>query len=116
MAQPEWHCLESDEILKQLDASVEGLTTGEATRRLGQYGPNSTLDTRHRGLLAMLAGQFADFTIIVLLAAALISGFIGEPQDTIAILVICLLLSSLVLFAVEFEKWLVRKGLIYSGD
>jgi Ca2+-transporting ATPase len=29
-------------------------------------------------------------------------------------LLICLLLSSLVLFAVEIEKWLVRRGLIYS--
>jgi Ca2+-transporting ATPase len=39
----------------------------------------------------MLLDQFADFMIIVLLVAALISGFIGEPQDTIAILVIVLL-------------------------
>jgi len=31
-------------------------------------------------------------------------------------LVVCLLLSSLVLFAVEIEKWLVRRGLIYRGS
>jgi len=30
-------------------------------------------------------------------------------------LVICLVLSSLVLFAVEIEKWLVRRGLIYAA-
>jgi Ca2+-transporting ATPase len=39
----------------------------------------------------MFFGQFADFMILVLLAAALISGFIGEPMDTLAILVILML-------------------------
>ena len=39
----------------------------------------------------MLADQFTDFMIIVLLAAAVISGFIGEVIDTIAILVIVLM-------------------------
>jgi Ca2+-transporting ATPase len=31
-------------------------------------------------------------------------------------LAVCLLLSSLVLFAVEIEKWLVRRGVIYRND
>lgn len=31
-------------------------------------------------------------------------------------LAVCLVLSSLVLFAVEIEKWLVRRGMIYSND
>ena len=31
-------------------------------------------------------------------------------------LAVCLMLSSLVLVAVEFEKWLMRKGFIYTGD
>jgi Ca2+-transporting ATPase len=39
----------------------------------------------------MFLRQFTDFMIVILLAAALISGFVGEPQDTIAILVIVVL-------------------------
>ena len=31
-------------------------------------------------------------------------------------LAVCLLLSSLVLFAVEIEKWLVRRDLIYKNN
>ncbi|MGB5520523.1 MAG: cation transporting ATPase C-terminal domain-containing protein, partial [Gammaproteobacteria bacterium] len=31
-------------------------------------------------------------------------------------LAVCLALSSLVLFAVEIEKWLVRRGVIYSNN
>jgi Ca2+-transporting ATPase len=30
-------------------------------------------------------------------------------------LLVCFALSTLVLFAVETEKWLVRRGLIYKG-
>jgi Ca2+-transporting ATPase len=39
----------------------------------------------------MVLRQFSDFMILVLLTAAIISGIIGEPRDTIAIIVIVLL-------------------------
>jgi P-type Ca2+ transporter type 2C len=48
-------------------------------------------DKHRRSLVLMFLSQFTDFMILILLAAALISGFIGDPQDTIAILVIVLL-------------------------
>jgi Ca2+-transporting ATPase len=91
MQQVAWHSIEADEVLQRLESSVTGLTTEDAQKRLTEHGPNTLPEKRHRTLLAMLLGQFADFMIVVLLAAALISGFIGEPQDTIAILVIVFL-------------------------
>jgi Ca2+-transporting ATPase len=91
MSQPVWHNLDSDEVLQRLETSAKGLTTAEAKKRLVEYGPNAIPEKRRRSLLVMLLGQFTDFMIIVLLLAALISGFIGELQDTIAILVIVLL-------------------------
>ena len=39
----------------------------------------------------MFLDQFRDFMILVLIAAAIISGIIGEPSDTIAIIVIVIL-------------------------
>ena len=39
----------------------------------------------------MLVDQFTDLLILILLAAAVIAGLIGEPQDSIAILVIVFL-------------------------
>ncbi len=77
--------------MQQLESSVTGLTTEQAKKRLAEHGPNAIIEKRRRSLLSILLGQFADFMIVVLLVAALISGFIGEPQDTIAILVIVLL-------------------------
>ncbi len=86
-----WHSIEADEALNRLKSTAKGLTTDEAQARLTEYGSNTIPEKRRRSLLAMLLQQFSDFMILVLLLAALISGFIGEPQDTIAILVIVLL-------------------------
>ncbi|MDH5353541.1 MAG: HAD-IC family P-type ATPase, partial [Gammaproteobacteria bacterium] len=91
MSQPAWHSIESTEVLQRLESSSIGLTSKEAQKRLGEYGPNVIPEKQPRSLLLILLGQFTDFMIVVLLLAALISGFIGEPQDTIAILVIVLL-------------------------
>ena len=39
----------------------------------------------------MIAAQFKDFMILVLIAAALVSGIVGDAEDTIVILAIVLL-------------------------
>ena len=90
MSQADWSCIAADEVLRRLNGSADGLATSEASRRLEEQGPNAIPESRHRSLLTILLGQFTDFMIIVLLAAALVSGFIGDPLDTIAILVIVL--------------------------
>ena len=87
----DWYSIETDEALQRLASSPTGLTTADAEQRLAGHGPNAIAEKRRRSLLFMLLWQFADFMIVVLLLAALISGFIGELQDTIAILVIVLL-------------------------
>jgi Ca2+-transporting ATPase len=91
MSELKWHSISPDEVLQQLKSSLTGLSTEQAQKRLAEHGPNAIIEKRRRSLLSILLGQFADFMIVVLLLAALISGFIGEPQDTIAILVIVLL-------------------------
>ena len=87
----DWYSVAADEALQRLQTSASGLATAEARQRLAEYGCNVLPEKRRRSLLMILLGQFGDFMIIVLLAAALISGLVGDPQDTIAILVIVLL-------------------------
>ena len=91
MAEQDWHTLDAEATLARLDTTADGLSTAAAQQRLLDYGPNAIPAKHRKSVLAMLLGQFTDFMIIVLLVAAVISGFIGEPQDTIAILVIVLL-------------------------
>ncbi len=100
--EPPWHTLSSEEVLQRLGSSDSGLDEAQAQQRLQQFGPNALPEGGQRSPLRMLLGQFSDVMILVLLAAALISGFIGEPQDTIAILVI-VLLNAIIGTAQEFR-------------
>ncbi|MFW2404374.1 MAG: cation-translocating P-type ATPase [Gammaproteobacteria bacterium] len=87
-----WHTLAADEAICNLETDAgHGLSASEAAARLVTTGPNEIPQGRRRSLLGMLIGQFRDFMILVLLAAAVVSGVVGEPQDAIAILVIVLL-------------------------
>ncbi|HEY9050052.1 MAG TPA: HAD-IC family P-type ATPase, partial [Gammaproteobacteria bacterium] len=91
MPSVDWHSIEAEDALKRLESSSNGLASADALKRQAEFGPNIIPEKRKRSVLGMLLRQFSDFMIVVLLVAALISGFIGEPQDTIAILVIVLL-------------------------
>ena len=86
-----WHRLSVDEALKQLGSSAAGLTPAEAGSRLELHGPNELVEKKKRTLFMMFLGQFSDFMILVLIAAAVISGIIGEASDSIAIIVILVL-------------------------
>ena len=86
-----WHSIDAEEALSRLDSSRGGLASAHAAQRLVEYGANTLPRKKRRTALILLLAQFKDFMIMVLLAAALISGVIGEAQDTIAILVIVLL-------------------------
>jgi Ca2+-transporting ATPase len=89
---PRWHTLRPAEALQRFETDASrGLDPAEAAARLQRHGPNLIVEQRRRSLAGIFASQFRDFMIIVLLAAALVSGFVGEAQDTIAIVVIVLL-------------------------
>ena len=60
----------SEEVLKNLDSSIEGLSTAQAQERLATYGRNELEEGEKRSLLAKFLDQFKDLMIIILLAAA----------------------------------------------
>lgn len=89
---PPWHLLEPWQTTAWLKVDPEkGLDHGEAEERLSAYGPNAIREQRRRGPMQMFFGQFADFMIIVLIIAGIVSGLIGGFTDTIAIIVIVVL-------------------------
>lgn len=81
-----WHTLSSDEVVARLGVdAASGLLDAEAARRLGTYGSNVIAEPRRRSVVRMLLGQFTDFMVLVLLAAAVVAGPVGELQDAAAI-------------------------------
>lgn len=79
---------DNGELLRNLAASPDGLTESEASARLQHYGPNLTVVSVRRSLVAKLVKRFADPLVAILLIAAAISGLTGDWQSFVIILVI----------------------------
>lgn len=87
-----WHQLPAEEVVRALASDAErGLDSEEARRRLAVYGPNELADPRRRSAIAIFFGQLRSVMVLVLLAAAAVSLLVGDPKDTLAILLIVVL-------------------------
>ncbi|MBK7377217.1 MAG: cation-translocating P-type ATPase [Ferruginibacter sp.] len=86
-----WHRLSIEETFELLDTTPQGLAASDAEEKLLQYGPNELQEGKKKSIAGMLLAQFKDVMILILLAAAIISGIIGDLTDTIVILIIVLL-------------------------
>ena len=84
-----WHMQTAAEVARAVDVDLgQGLDQDSVRHRLGRFGRNQIAEAPPRPLWRLFAAQFADFMIVVLIAAAVIAGLVGEPGDSIAILVI----------------------------
>ena len=87
-----WHTRDSLELAQVHGVDTDhGLLAADVAARALRHGPNELLARSRPGPLALLAEQFKDFMVLVLLAAAVISGVIGDLTDTLVILVIVVL-------------------------
>ncbi|MEH6940513.1 cation-translocating P-type ATPase [Bacillus sp. JJ722] len=81
--------MDKAELESTLKTNVQsGLGEEEVERRLQESGLNELQEGEKRSALLMFFSQFKDFMILVLLAATLISGLLGEYIDAIAIIAI----------------------------
>jgi Ca2+-transporting ATPase len=97
-----WHQKNIKDIFDELLSSPNGLSLVEARKRIEKYGLNVLKETKKKTPFMMFLDQFKDFMILVLIAAAIISGIIGELSDTIAIVVI-VVLNAIVGFVQEYR-------------
>lgn len=83
-----WHLISKHDLFEMLETGQEGLSHIKAEERYSEHGPNEIVREKKDPLWLKFIKQFRDFMIIVLLAAALISGIMGDVKDTIIILLI----------------------------
>ena len=85
-----WHLLHIGELRQALGVAEQGLSEAQAAERLLEHGPNELEGKRRRTVIGLFLAQFKDLMILVLLAAAVIAGAVGDLTDTIIILAIVL--------------------------
>src|SRR3972149_2222931 len=98
-----WHALSVESVAAALSSDLAaGLSRAEAAGRLAAAGPNLLPEAGPPGALRLLLHQFASILVYVLLAAALVSLFLGDILEAASILVIAVLNAALG-FAQEYR-------------
>ena len=104
-----------EEIFKTLNSNTRGLDSGEAKKRLNDYGQNIILNKKKTPWILRFLKQFNDTMIIILLVVALLLYFYGyfyshEYTDTIVILFV-VFINAIVGFIQEEKAALILKDL-----
>ncbi len=84
---PFW-TLSSDDALNQLGTNRNGLTRDEAQKRLLRFGANLLKPKRKTDTLTLLINQFRSPLVLILIIAAILAFFLGEPVNAGIILII----------------------------
>ena len=96
MEESKWFNKSIEEAEKILETNIQnGLTENDVKTKREKYGLNMLKAKKKESLLQRFIEQFKDFSIIVLIIAAIVSGFVGISQgegitDTIIILIVVL--------------------------
>ena len=94
MEQNNWFNKEVEEVEKELETDLnKGLNSDEVQKRKEKYGLNELKAKKKKSLFQKFLDQFKDFSIIVLIIAAIVSGVVGVAEgegvtDTIIILIV----------------------------
>jgi Ca2+-transporting ATPase len=98
-----WWLREKESVSSELASDIElGLSSGEAAERLKKYGPNLLAEKQGKSPFGLFLDQFKDFIIWVLIVAALVSGFLQEWVDALAI--ICIVVINAILGFIQEYK------------
>ena len=96
------HYKKTEEVFKELNTQKEGLTEKEVEKRLKKYGYNEIKEAKKISPLKIFLQQFNSAVVYILIAALLISLFLGERIDAIVIGII-LILNALFGFYQEYR-------------
>ncbi|QPC46289.1 calcium-translocating P-type ATPase, SERCA-type [Mangrovibacillus cuniculi] len=84
-----FHEMREKDVADALQTNVEeGLSSSFVKERRKQVGYNELAEGKKPSAILLFLGQFKDFMVLVLLAATLVSGLLGEYIDAIAIMAI----------------------------
>jgi Ca2+-transporting ATPase len=77
-----WHTVETEEVMRALDVTHEGLSSQEAQERLKKYGYNELKEKKRKTTLQMFLQEFKDVFILLLILATVLSVIIGYYEST----------------------------------
>lgn len=97
-----WHLLSIEEVSRELETTPSGIEEHNASKKLAEFGKNEIIHKKKNTVLRMLLRQLTNFMILILIAVAILSGFIGDLTDTMIIIAI-IIINALIGFIQEFR-------------
>jgi Ca2+-transporting ATPase len=95
-ATPIWHTQSTQEVLSAVNSDAkQGLHSADAYQLLEKVGYNELEERGGKSPFAILWEQFTSTMVLILIAAAVVSAFLGKPLETIAISAIVVLFALL---------------------
>jgi P-type Ca2+ transporter type 2C len=87
----DWYQQEAAQVLQALQVNEKtGLSNAESSQRQSQHGPNELSERPPKSPWLMLWEQFTSTTVLVLIVAGVITAFLGDYKDAIAIAAVVL--------------------------
>lgn len=83
-----YYQMSGEDALKAINGSLEPLTTEQVKEHQEKYGPNALVEGKKKTTLQIFLEQYKDFLVIILIIAAIVSGFLGDVESTVVILVV----------------------------
>ena len=84
----QYYQMTGEETIMEVNGSLEPLTDEQVLEHQEKYGPNELVEGKKKTVLQIFLEQYKDFLVIILIIAAIVSGFIGEVESTAVILIV----------------------------
>lgn len=84
----EYYQMSATEVKREINGYEEPLTLEDVEKHKEKYGANELAEGKKKGTLAIFLEQFKDFLVIILIVAAIVSGFLGDAESTAVILIV----------------------------
>ena len=78
----------ASEVLEQVNGGPTPLDEEELRARQRRYGPNELAEGKKKSVPQIFLEQFRDFLVLILIAAAAVSGFLGDVESAVVILIV----------------------------
>ena len=83
-----YYQLSGKETMREINGSEKPLTEEQVKANQEKYGPNELVEEKKKTTLQIFLEQYKDFLVIILIIAAVASGFMGDIESAVVILVV----------------------------
>lgn len=102
VASAAWHALETNVVFDYVNSSNSGLTSGEAKKRIGKFGPNVISKKKGDSVFKVLLRQINNPLIWVLIGSSILATVLGKVTDGLVVLSV-VVVNTIIGFIQEFR-------------